>query len=137
MCCSGVARSGTTLWQGYSIMPRNGSCVVEPTPNLNVETRLMMEGRLDDPLGVISNTVIKRMHEHQEHKSCIYGEKNVTYAPFIQYIFHEIPCRFCLYTSRWPRCCAFNDQLAQFKIRICIENAARLRSQHNLYRRCC
>lgn len=91
----GVARSGTTSLTRLLDTASNSCCVVEPYPNLNVETRLMMEGRLEGVHGVLSRTVIQRIREQlMFNKGVVYGEKDVTYAPFITHIFQEQPCQF-------------------------------------------
>jgi len=82
------ARSGSTSLAKILDKAKNGKCAIEPTPNLNRETRLAMEGRLDDPLAAIA-PVIKRVKDHSR-TGFIYGEKNVTYAPFIHLLYKEL-----------------------------------------------
>lgn len=91
---AGVARSGTTSLARILDTASNGCCLVEPSPNLNVATRLMMEGRLPDPLGELSRTVVGRLKAHLANGQGIYGEKDVTYAPFIRMIYEQTGCRF-------------------------------------------
>jgi SAM-dependent methyltransferase len=74
-------------------MAVNGACALEPVPNLNRETREMMEGRLRDPNAVIRKIILPRVFEGLE-KNEVYGEKNVTYGPFIRHIYQELECRF-------------------------------------------
>lgn len=85
------ARSGSTSITNILNHASNGECVVEPTPNLNVETRLMMEGRLEDPIKMLQNTIVKRV---QKSKYEVYGEKNLTYAPFIKHLYDFLNCKF-------------------------------------------
>jgi len=85
------ARSGSTSLTNILNQASNCECVVEPTPNLNVETRLMMEGRLKDPESLLKNTVVKRV---QQSKAEVYGEKNLTYAPFIEHLYKLLDCKF-------------------------------------------
>ena len=85
------ARSGSTSLTNILNQAKNCECIVEPSPNLNVETRLMMEGRLKDPILLLKNTVVKRV---QQSKYEIYGEKNVTYAPFIEHLYKLLKCKF-------------------------------------------
>jgi hypothetical protein len=87
------ARSGSTSLTRILDMATNGTCVVEPAPNLNLETREMMDGRLDDPFSVLRQTVFPRVVEGLS-KFEIYGEKNLTYGPFVQHIYEELKCRF-------------------------------------------
>lgn len=87
------ARSGSTSLARILDMADNGICAVEPSPNLNVETREMMEGRLRDPLALVRRIIIPRVHDGLCRNE-IYGEKNVTYGPFIPYIYQELACRF-------------------------------------------
>jgi hypothetical protein len=91
---AGVARSGTTSLARILDQASNGCCMVEPSPNLNVATRLMMEGRLEDPRRELSRTVVGRLKAHLAQPQGIYGEKDVTYAPFIRMIYEETGCRF-------------------------------------------
>ena len=87
------ARSGSTSLATILNLASNGVCAIEPVPNLNVETREMMDMRLENPLEVLENTVIPRVKE--ELRNCeIYGEKNVTYGPFIHLLYQELGCRF-------------------------------------------
>ena len=85
------ARSGSTSLTNILNQATNCECVSEPTPNLNIETRLMMEGRLKDPISLLKNTIVKRV---QQSKYEIYGEKNVTYAPFIEPLYDLLKCKF-------------------------------------------
>jgi len=85
------ARSGSTSLANILNQASNCECVAEPTPNLNIETRLMMEGRLKDPIPLLKNTVVKRA---QQSKYAVYGEKNVTYAPFIEHLYKLLKCKF-------------------------------------------
>jgi hypothetical protein len=76
------ARSGSTSLARILDAATNGSCAIEPSPDLNVESRLAMDGRLDDPERVVREVVVPRVE-----KGCardgIYGEKHVTYGPFV------------------------------------------------------
>ena len=85
------ARSGSTSITDILNQATNCECITEPTPNLNVETRLMMEGRLKDPIPLLKNTIVKRA---QQSKYEVYGEKNVTYAPFIEHLYDLLECKF-------------------------------------------
>jgi len=87
------ARSGSTSLARILDTAANGCCVVEPHPNLNRETRLMREGRLDDPDDVLEDTVVARVLEGQRDHG-VYGEKNVTYGPFIDRLHERLGCRF-------------------------------------------
>ncbi len=87
------ARSGSTSLARILDEAENGVCVVEPEPNLNLETREMMEGRLSDPRGFLEATVVKRVEENLSDTR-IYGEKNVTYGPFVSYLYEMLNCKF-------------------------------------------
>ena len=92
LCC---ARSGSTSLARILDTATNATCAVEPAPNLNRETRDMMEGRLEDPRAVINTTVVPRVQENlKEHQ--VYGEKNLTYGPFIPYLYDALQCKFVL-----------------------------------------
>ncbi len=85
------ARSGSTSLAYILNQASNCECLSEPSPNLNVETRLMMEGRLKDPVSLLKNTVVKRA---QQSKYDIYGDKNATYGPFIEHMYKLLKCKF-------------------------------------------
>tara|TARA_B100000161_G_scaffold263091_1_gene233910 strand:- start:929 stop:2434 length:1506 start_codon:yes stop_codon:yes gene_type:complete len=93
----GVARSGTTSLINVLGLAINSHTVSEPIPNLNIETRLMMENKLNNPTETIKDTIIKRFEEFYKDESnakVIYGEKNVTYAPFVSEINNLYNCKF-------------------------------------------
>lgn len=87
------ARSGSTSLARILDTAKNGLCAVEPMPNLNRETREMMEGRISNPMAVLESTVLPRVLE-MLGKAEVYGEKNVTYGPFIQYLYEALKCKF-------------------------------------------
>ncbi|MBN1942503.1 MAG: methyltransferase domain-containing protein [Phycisphaerae bacterium] len=87
------ARSGSTSLCRILDQAENGRCVMEPTPNLNVETRDAMDGRLHDLEAVVDTCILPRIAQ-QRDKSIIYGEKNVTYGPFIAAMYEKLHCRF-------------------------------------------
>ena len=87
------ARSGSTSLAKILDTAENGICAVEPTPNLNRETRDMMEGRISDPMAVLENTVIPRVRKKLTEVE-VYGEKNLTYGPFIYYLYQALKCKF-------------------------------------------
>jgi len=87
------ARSGSTSLARILNEADNGLCAIEPTPNLNVETRLAMDGQLDDPSAVVRNLVLPRVHAAAA-TTRVYGEKNVTYGPFIPHLYQLTHCKF-------------------------------------------
>lgn len=87
------ARSGSTSLTRILDTATNGRCVVEPQPNLNRETRDMREGRLADPDATLRDTVIARV-EAERGSGQVYGEKNVTYGPFIDRLHERLGARF-------------------------------------------
>ncbi len=87
------ARSGSTSLARILDTATNGTCAVEPMPNLNFETRLAMEGRLENPQKVVEEIVVPRVREGLSRKE-VYGEKNVTYGPFIQHLYELTDCKF-------------------------------------------
>lgn len=87
------ARSGSTSLANILDTATNGTCVVEPEPTLSVESRLAMEGRLDDPDDVVARLVAPRVEAGlAEHG--VYGEKNVTYGPFVRALHEQTGGRF-------------------------------------------
>jgi len=87
------ARAGSTSFARILDRASNGCCVSEPAPNLNTETRLAMEGRLDDPHDTVARMIAPRVQAAQVE---VYGEKNVTYGPFIRPLFEQLDARFIL-----------------------------------------
>jgi len=86
------ARSGSTSLTRILDQATNGRCVVEPQPNLDRECREMREGRLRDPDRVIEATVVARV-EAETAQNGVYGEKNVTYGPFLDRLHRRLGAR--------------------------------------------
>ena len=89
----GCARSGTTSLARILDTAINGQCLMEPAPNLNVETRDLMEGRIHDPRRVIVEQVMPRIAPVLDQGN-IYGEKNITLGAFIPYLYEMLKCKF-------------------------------------------
>lgn len=87
------ARSGSTSLAKILDTAENGICAIEPVPNLNQETRDMMEGRISDPMTVLDDRIMPRIREESQ-KTEVYGEKNVTYGPFISHLHKSLECKF-------------------------------------------
>lgn len=88
-----TARSGSTSLARILDEASNGGCVVEPVPNLNVETRLAMDGMLENPRQVLKDIIVPRVEVGLETQA-VYGEKNLTYGPFIKDLHELLDCRF-------------------------------------------
>ncbi len=86
------ARSGSTSLSKILNTASNSVCEIEPTPNLNVESRLMMDGKLDDPEKYV-DLIVKRVNNKQSD-TIIFGEKNVTLGPFISLLYEKLNCKF-------------------------------------------
>lgn len=89
----GCGRSGTTSLARILNAATNGKCEVEPVPNLQYESRLAMEGRLADPEKHVKEAIFPRVSAGIAAGG-VYGEKNVTYAPFIRELHRILNCRF-------------------------------------------
>jgi hypothetical protein len=87
------ARSGSTSLAHILDTATNGICLSEPYPNLNIETRDMMEGRLAAPHRMLAETIFPRIARTLD-KGLIHGEKNVTYGPFVPHLHEMLRCRF-------------------------------------------
>lgn len=87
------ARSGSTSLARILDTAINGRCLMEPVPNLNVESRDLMDGRLGNPREIVEEQVLPRIGEVLK-QGLIYGEKNVTLAPFIPYLYEMLQCKF-------------------------------------------
>jgi hypothetical protein len=66
---------------------------MEPAPNLNVESRDYMDGRLDHPHQVLAAHVAPRVAAVLD-EGRIYGEKNVTLGAFVPELHELLRCRF-------------------------------------------
>ncbi len=66
---------------------------MEPVPNLNVESRDLMDGRLNNPREILEQQVMLRINEVL-NRGLVYGEKNVTLTPFIPYLYEMLQCKF-------------------------------------------
>lgn len=89
------ARSGSTSLAKILNTSTNSLCQSEPSPNLNREMRLAIEGKLS-PLDIdriLEESVVKRSEEFLNQYE-VYGEKNVTYAPFVSKIYEKLGCKF-------------------------------------------
>ena len=86
------ARSGSTSLAHILDTATNGHCAVEPMPNLNRESRDMREGRIADPAALLEDTVVKRVLAARQNPG-VYGEKNVTYGPFLELLHQRLACR--------------------------------------------
>ena len=87
------ARAGSTSFARILDRADNGCCLTEPVPNLNTETRLAMEGRLEDPAATVAEHLVPRVRTAEVQ---VYGEKNVTYGPFIGPLHKQLDARFIL-----------------------------------------
>jgi hypothetical protein len=87
---AGAARSGTTSLASILDRASNATVKIEPVPNLNVETRLAMEGRLPDLAAAVSSYLQGKADAGDR----IYGEKQITLAPFIEEIARQSDCQF-------------------------------------------
>lgn len=86
-------RSGSTSLSRILDTAKNGSCFMEPVPDLTIESRDLLEGRLDNPRGVLVEQVFPRMAKVLD-EGHIYGEKNLTMGPFIPFLYEMLKCKF-------------------------------------------
>jgi len=90
----GCARSGTTSLCQILGSADNAVCLSEPAPNLNVECRDVIDDRYSgDIKDLLEATIGLRLKEHGAN-GLIYGEKNVTLAPFVPALHELFDCRF-------------------------------------------
>ena len=87
------ARSGSTSLARILDQADNGVCAVEPTPNLNRETRDAMDGRLSDLQAAVTQMVVPRVQEGLRQHG-VYGEKSITYGPFVPSLYEALGCKF-------------------------------------------
>ena len=98
-CILSTARSGSTALATLLDAAANGHCASEPMPNLNRETRAALDGCFSDnhKSQLVRDVLVPRFEQGlKEHG--IYGEKNVTYGPFVPSLTKESNCRFVLLT---------------------------------------
>jgi len=89
----GCARSGTTSLCRIIDAAGNARCLMEPNPNLNVESRKYLDGLLGDPLGCLMDVIPARALPIVGSKK-LYGEKNVTLFAFIEELYELFECKF-------------------------------------------
>ena len=53
----------------------------------------MMDGRLRNPKEIVEQTVVAKARENQALHE-VYGEKSVTYGPFLSHLYDALTCRF-------------------------------------------
>jgi hypothetical protein len=93
------ARSGSTSLAQILNRATNGRCETEPVPDLNRECRDSMDGRLaEDPEAVLERTVVRRVRA-AAGSMAVYGEKHVTYGPFLRLMHRRLGCKF-IYLKR-------------------------------------
>ena len=68
-------------------------CRVEPAPNLNIESRDLMEGRLADPYAPLIRHVCPRVAEGLQGAE-VYVEKQISFIPFMEHLAELMPCKF-------------------------------------------
>lgn len=90
LCC---ARSGSTSLANILDTATNGTCAVEPYPGLHRASRQAMMGLLEDPEGELRRTILPRVSQALQSVE-IYGEKDLTYGPFIPQMHQLLNCRF-------------------------------------------
>jgi hypothetical protein len=91
----GCARSGTTSLLKVLGLSRQATCLVEPMPNLNIESREMFEGRLGDPYKPLAEHVAPRVAKGLS-KRRHYVEKQLAFVPFIPQLDQLFRCRFVI-----------------------------------------
>ena len=79
----GCARSGTTSLCRILDQAENGVCLLEPEPNLNVESRRHLDGQLDSPGAALLDALLPRIRRGLAARE-VYGEKNITLTAFIE-----------------------------------------------------
>ena len=89
------ARSGSTSLAKILNTSTNSICQSEPMPNLCVETRLAMEDKLSELQidHALEESVVARVKQFADEYE-VYGEKNVTFAPFITKMYEKLCCKF-------------------------------------------
>lgn len=90
-----AARSGSTsLARILDTMP-NCHCACEPAPNLDIEARKSTDGNFDEgeKEKTIQDVLVPRVKSAWESDE-VYGEKNITYGPFIQQIRQQLNSKF-------------------------------------------
>jgi len=91
----GSARSGTTsMLEALKLCP-SACCRMEPAPNLNIESRDLMEGRLADPYAPLIQHVCPRVAEGLRDADA-YVEKQISLIPFMEYLAEIMPCKFVI-----------------------------------------
>ncbi len=91
----GCARSGTTSLLKVLGLSRQAHCLVEPMPNLNIESREMLEARLSDPYDALARHLAPRVGKGLS-KRPHYIEKQVSLLPFMKHLDRLFHCKFII-----------------------------------------
>jgi hypothetical protein len=91
----GSHRSGTTSLLRVVELSREAHCQMEPSPNLNLESRYMFEGFLQDPFKIIVNQVAPRVASGLA-RCKHYVEKQNSLVPFIPSLYKFFGCKFLI-----------------------------------------
>ena len=91
----GCSRSGTTSMLEVLKLSSDSHCEMEPFPNLNHESRDLMDGRLSDPYAPLVQHVVPRVAAGLARKP-VYVEKQVSLVPFIEYLAKLLNCKFII-----------------------------------------
>lgn len=89
----GCARSGTTSLCRIIDSAGNAKCLMEPTPNFNVESRNHLDGTLEEPYKCLMRVITKRAVPVVKGKE-LYGEKNNTLFAFIEELYELFEPKF-------------------------------------------
>ncbi|MFL5245288.1 MAG: methyltransferase domain-containing protein [Gemmataceae bacterium] len=91
----GSARSGTTSLLKVLGLSKQAHCLVEPMPNLTMESREMLERRLSDPYEVLTRHIAPRVGKGLS-KRPHYIEKQISLLPFMKHLDQLFHCRFII-----------------------------------------
>lgn len=91
----GAARSGTTSMLRALEMSKHTYCAMEPYPNLNSESRALMEGWLPNPYRPVAEHLIPRI-THGLNQGKIYVEKQISLVPFMEHLDRLLNCKFII-----------------------------------------
>lgn len=89
----GAFRSGTTAIANILNLSENADVYVEHPPKLSLESRLLYDGALLQPLKVLKDNKEHWIRSGVESGRVI-GDKNANYLPFIPYLKTAFDCRF-------------------------------------------
>lgn len=90
-----AGRSGSTSILKAIGLSKQTITALEPEPTLNIESRHLYDGRLEDPYSVLARDVMPRIAKGLD-SGLTYVEKHLSFIPFLPHFTKMIDCKFII-----------------------------------------